>query len=198
MVVSLEHFPRLTPTEYLAWEEQQEFRHEYVNGEIYAMTGGTVNHGRIAANLIALFVPHLRGSGCQVLNSDVKVSVAESSDYVYPDVSVSCDERDRTATKFLSHPCLIIEVLSPTTEAYDRWHKFLLYRRSAALQDYVLVSTHAMKIDLYHRNERNRWEIVSYEAGDSIELSSINLTIPIEQIYEDIVFVPADVEMTRG
>jgi Uma2 family endonuclease len=191
MLASLEHFPRLTPTEYLAWEEQQEFRHEYVGGEIYAMTGGTVNHGKIAVNLTISLGNHLRGSGCQVLNSDVKVSIAESSDYVYPDVSVSCDERDRTAIKFLNHPCLIIEVLSPATEAYDRWNKFLLYRRSDALQEYVLVSTNEVKVDVYQKNERGRWEILSYEVGDLIDLQSINLTIPIEQIYEDIVFVPA-------
>jgi Uma2 family endonuclease len=184
MVAALEHFPRLTPTEYLEWEEQQECRYEYINGEIYAMTGGTVNHGRIAANLIALMVPHLRGSGCLVQTSDVKVAVAESNDYVYPDVSISCDAVDQTATKFISQPCLIVEVLSPSTEAYDRWNKFLLYRRSAALQDYVLVSTHEIKVDLYQRNERGRWEILSYEAGDSIEFRSLNLTLPIEQIYE--------------
>jgi Uma2 family endonuclease len=188
MVAALEHFPRLTPTEYLDWEEQQECRYEYVNGEVYAMTGGTVNHGKIAVNLTIALGTNLRGSKCQVLNSDVKVAVAESNHYLYPDVSVSCDERDQTATKFINHPCLIIEVLSPKTEAYDRWNKFLLYRRSDALQDYVLVSTHEVKVDLYQRNERGRWEILSYEAGDSIEFRSLNLTLPIEQIYENIIF----------
>jgi Uma2 family endonuclease len=188
MVALQAHFPQLTPAEYLAWEEQQEFRHEYVDGAVYAMTGGTINHGEIAANFINILKNHLRGSGCRVLTSDVKVQTLASNSYLYPDVSVTCDDRDPSATKFISHPCLIVEVLSPTTEAYDRGDKFALYRRSTSLQDYVLVSTNAMRVDLYQRNERGRWEILSYDAGDSIDLPSVNLIVPVAQVHEDIVF----------
>ncbi len=188
MVALQEHFPRFTPAEYLAWEEQQEFRHEYVDGEVYAMTGGTLNHSEIAGNFTSILKNHLQGSGCRVLNSDAKVQILESNSYLYPDVSVTCDERDRRATKFISYPCLIVEVLSPTTEAYDRGDKFALYRRSTTLQDYVLVGTQAMRVDLYQRNERGRWEILSYDAGDVIELPSVNLSVPVAQIYEDIIF----------
>ena len=188
MVALKEHFPQLTPAEYLAWEEQQEFRHEYADGEVYAMTGGTLNHSEIASNFTTILKNHLRGSGCKVFNSDAKVQILESNSYLYPDVSVTCDGRDRSATKFISHPCLIVEVLSPTTEAYDRGDKFALYRRSTTLQDYVLVSTNAMRVDLYQRNDRGRWEILSYDAGDSIDLPSVNLSVSVAQIYEDIVF----------
>jgi Uma2 family endonuclease len=153
-----EHFPQFTPTEYLAWEELQEFRHEYIDGKIYAMTGGIVNHGRIALNIGSILANHLRGSGCMVLNSDVKVQVsdANSTSYCYPDISVTCDERDRQADQFISHPCLIIEVLSPATEGYDRGGKFRKYRRSTTLQEYVLVSTVDICLDVYRRNERNK------------------------------------------
>jgi Uma2 family endonuclease len=192
MVAVREHSPKLTPAEYLDWEEKQELRYEYLNGEVYAMTGGTVNHGRIAANLIAMLIPHLRGGGCSVQTSDVKVQIAESNEYIYPDVSVTCDDRDRTATKFISHSCLIVEVLSPSTAAYDRRDKFNLYRRSDRLQDYVLVDTQKIEIDTYNKNDRGRWEIMTYVAGDSIELTSINLTFPIEQVFEGIIF---DVEL---
>jgi Uma2 family endonuclease len=188
MVALKEHFPHFSPAEYLAWEEQQEFRHEYVDGQIYAMTGGTLNHSAIAGNFYNILKNHLRGSGCKVFNSDAKLQILESNSYLYPDVSVTCDDRDRRATKFISHPCLIVEVLSPSTEAYDRGDKFSLYRRSTTLQDYVLVSTTTMRVDLYQRNERSRWEILSYDAGDEIELSSLNLSVPVAQIYEDIVF----------
>ncbi len=188
MVAVQEHFLKLTPAEYLDWEEKQELRYEYLNGEVYAMTGGTVNHGRIAANLIAMLIPHLRRGRCRVQTSDVKVQIAESNDYIYPDVSVTCDDRDKTATKFIAHPCLIVEVLSPGTAAYDRRDKFNLYRRSESLQDYVLVDTQKIEIDIYSKNDRGRWEIMSYVAGDSIELTSINLTFPIEQVFEDIIF----------
>jgi Uma2 family endonuclease len=188
MVALKEYFPQLTPTEYLDWEEQQEFRHEYVDGEVYAMTGGTLNHSSIAGNFHNILKNHLRGSGCRVFNSDAKVQISESNSYLYPDVSVTCDARDRNADKFISYPCLIVEVLSPITEAYDRGDKFSLYRRSTTLQDYVLVSTNKMRVDLYQRNERGRWEILSYDAGESIELPSVNLSVEIDRVYEDIVF----------
>ncbi len=188
MVAAYQNSPRFTPNEYFAWEEQQELRHEYLDGEVYAMTGGTVNHGQIAANLIILLGSHLHGGGYRVLTSDVKVGIQESNDYVYPDVSVTCNELDRAATKFISYPCLIIEVLSPSTEAYDRGGKFRLYRRSSNLRDYVLVNANKIEIDLYHKNDRDRWGISNYVAGDAIELESINLTFPIDRVFEGITF----------
>ncbi len=188
MTALLEHFPPFTPAEYLAWEEQQEFRHEYANGEIYAMTGGTLNHSEIAAKFMLGLGNHLQGSSCRLFTSDAKVQIVASNSFFYPDISVTCDERDRNASKFVSHPCLIIEVLSPSTEAYDRGDKFRLYRRSTDLQEYVLVSTDQICLDVYQRNERSRWELVSYGSGDLVELQSINLTFPIEQVYEGIIF----------
>jgi Uma2 family endonuclease len=188
MIAVRDDFPRFTPEEYFTWEEQQQIRHEYINGEVYAMTGGTLNHSEIALNFSLVLKSHLRSSGCRVLNSDARVNIHNSSDYVYPDISVSCDVRDKTATKFISHPCLIVEVLSPNTEAYDRGDKFAIYRRSPSLQDYVLVSSNKIAIDIYHKNDRDRWEIISYTAGDSVELECINLTFLIEDIFENIVF----------
>ncbi len=188
MIAVRDDFPKLTPEEYFDWEEQQQIRHEYIDGEVYAMTGGTLNHSEIASNLNFLLKSHLRKGGCRVFNSDARVNIHNSNDYVYPDASVSCDERDRSATKFLSHPCLIIEVLSASTEAYDRGDKFGLYRRSPSLQDYLLVSTNKIAIDIYHKNDQGRWEIISYAAGDLVELDCINLTLPIEEVFENIVF----------
>ncbi len=188
MVAARADFPRFTPAEYLEWEERQEFRHEYINGEVYAMTGGTLNHSEIAMNFGTILRNQLEDSGCRVFTSDAKVSIQNSSDYVYPDLSVTCDPRDRGATKFISHPCIIIEVLSPSTEAYDRGNKFNLYRRAASLQEYILVSTTEIAIDIYRKNERGRWEINNYRAGDPLELASINLTFPIEKIFKGIVF----------
>ncbi len=182
--------PRLTSTEYLAWEEQQKFRHEYVDGEIYDMTGGTVNHGKTAVNITVTLGNHLRDSECQVLNSDVKVQILESKSYFYPDISVTCDQRDCHVDQFISHPCLIVEVLSPSTEAYDRGKKFRKYLRSASLKEYVLVSTNEMCLDVYHLNERGKWELTTYGEGELVELKSVNLTVPIEQIYRNVVFAP--------
>ena len=181
-------FPKLTPEEYFVWEEKQLFRHEYLNGEVYAMSGGTQNHGRIASNIIFIVKGHLRGGGCQVGNSDCRVNILETKDYVYPDVSVTCDERDITAIQAIQYPCLIVEVLSPSTASYDRGDKFRLYRRKPSLQDYVLVDAEKIAIDLYRKNDRGNWEIFNYQSGDNIELRSIDLSFPIESVYEDIVF----------
>jgi Uma2 family endonuclease len=171
--------PRFTPEEYFAWEEQQPVRHEYIDGEVYAMTGGTINHSDIAGNFLSLFKSHMRGSGCKTLNSDARVNILESSHYVYPDVSVTCDERDKTTTQFITYPCLIVEVLSSSTESYDRGNKFKLYRRNSCLQEYVLVDRKA---------DGDTWRIIDFEPGDEVELTSINLTFPIERVYEDIEF----------
>jgi Uma2 family endonuclease len=188
MIALKDFFPKFTPEEYFAWEEQQLERHEYIDGEVYAMSGGTINHGSIAGNFLALLKPHLRGSGCKTLNSDCRVSIVGSTKYVYPDISVTCDDRDRTTTQYITYPCLIIEVLSPSTEAYDRGNKFKMYRRNPSLQEYVLVSADAIEIELFRKTETGDWRIINYQKGDAIELKSVNFICQIEQIYEDIVF----------
>ena len=188
MIAVKDKFLKLTPEEYFIWEEQQLLRHEYLKGEVYAMSGGTQNHGRIASNLIFILKGHLRGSGCQVGNSDCRVNIFETKDYVYPDVSVTCDERDRTAIQAIQYPCLIIEVLSASTANYDRGDKFRMYRRNPSLQDYVLVDVEKIAIDLYRKNDRGNWEIFNYQSGDNIDLQSIGLNFPIESVYEDIIF----------
>jgi Uma2 family endonuclease len=188
MVAIRENFPRFTPKEYFDWEEQQQIRHEYIDGEVYAMTGGTVNHSQISSNFNRLLGNHLRGSGCKTLNSDARVNIVGSTDYVYPDVSVTCDRRDLTTAQYITYPCLIAEVLSPSTEAYDRGDKFFMYRRSASLQDYVLISAHKIAIDIFHKDVGGKWDITNYRADDSIELRSIELTFPIAEIYEGITF----------
>jgi Uma2 family endonuclease len=190
MVAVKDSLPRFTTEEYFRWEEQQLEKHEYIGGEVYAMTGGTVNHSRIALKFGALLDNHLRGSACQAANSDCRVNIAESNDFTYPDVSVTCDDRDKNTTKYITYPCLLVEVLSPSTEAYDRGGKFRMYRQNPVLQDYVLVSSEKIEIDLYRKTETGSWEIINYQAGDTIELNSINLTFPIERVYEGINFTP--------
>jgi Uma2 family endonuclease len=188
MVALKEHFPSFTPEEYFAWEEQQLERHEYLDGEVYAMSGGTINHGDIALNFSVLLKTHLRGRGCKTLNSDCRVKVLGMNKYVYPDTSVTCDDRDKTTTQYITYPCLIIEVLSPGTEAYDRGNKFKMYRRNPNLQEYVLVSADMIEVELFRRTQADDWRIINYQAGDTVELTSVNLKFEIEQLYEDIIF----------
>jgi Uma2 family endonuclease len=186
MVAAREQLPKLTPAEYFAWEEQQEVKHEYFDGEVFAMSGGVPNHSKIAVNLTILIGNHLDDSGCQVFNSDARIKVENNNKFVYPDLSVSCDERDRGAEQFISYPCLIVEVLSASTEAYDRGNKFELYRRSSTLREYVLVSVDKIAIDLYRKDDKDRWQAIYYRDGDTVELESIDLTFPIERIYRGI------------
>jgi Uma2 family endonuclease len=177
-----------TPEEYFALEEQQLDKHELIDGHVYAMSGGTQNHSAIAINFLLLITPHLRGSKCSVFNSDLKVNILNTPNYTYPDLSVTCDDRDRENAIYITYPCLIVEVLPSSTEAYDRGKKFEKYRRNPNLIDYVLVSSEEVAIDIYRKNDAGEWMFLSYRSGDRVELKSIDLSLPIEQFYEEIVF----------
>ncbi|MGD1864353.1 MAG: Uma2 family endonuclease [Phormidesmis sp.] len=190
MIVAKENALQLTPEEYFAWEEKQLEKHEYIDGHVYAMSGGSKNHSLISVRFINLFFNHLNDSPCETGNSDLRVNIAQTSDYTYPDVSVTCDERDKTTTQYITYPCLIVEVLSDSTEAYDRGGKFRMYRNNPCLRDYLLVSSHRIEIDLYHKNDAGDWLLLSYEEGDTVELKSINLSFPIEQVYRNLVLTP--------
>lgn len=190
MIAARDKERHFTPEEYFVWEEKQLERHELIDGRVYAMSGGTKNHSAIAINFLLSIRPHLRGSNFRVFNSDLKVNILNTPDYTYPDISVTCDDRDRENVMYITYPCLIVEVLSDSTEAYDRGKKFEKYRRNPNLVDYVLVSSDEVAIDIYHKNDAGEWTIVSYREGARVELKSINLSLPIEQLYEEIVFDP--------
>lgn len=190
MVAAKENSPQLTPEEYFAWEEKQLEKHEYIGGQVYAMSGGSKNHSLIAVRLITAFANHLDGNGCETGNSDLRVNIAGTNDYTYPDVSVTCDERDQDTAQYITYPCLIVEVLSKSTEAYDRGGKFRMYRNNPVLQDYLLVSSTSIEIDLYQKQNTGDWIILNYQAGDVIELKSINLSFPVEQVYRGLELTP--------
>ncbi|MBS9389859.1 MAG: Uma2 family endonuclease [Dolichospermum sp. WA123] len=195
MIAAKENTPHFTPEEYFAWEEQQLEKHELINGKvyslgIYAMTGSSKNHSLVAARLITLFSNHLEGSGSDTATSDLRVNIVETNNYTYPDVSVTCDQRDKTTTQYITYPCLIVEVLSKSTEAYDRGGKFRMYQNNPVLKDYLLVSSTAMEIDLYHKNDAGQWMIINYGESDTIELKSINFSFPIEQVYRGLSLEP--------
>ncbi len=188
MIAAREIDRYFTPEEYFAWEEKQLEKHELIDGYVYTMSGGTRNHSDIAGNFLSIIKPHLRGSGCKTYNSDCRVNILNTSNYTYPDLSVTCDNRDREYELSIAYPCLIVEVLSKSTEAYDRGKKFEKYRRNPNLVDYVLVSSDEIAIDIYHKNDAGDWLFLSFRSGDRVELKSINLSLPIEQFYEEIVF----------
>jgi len=184
---------RLSPAAYLEWEAQQPIKYEYLHGEAYAMTGGTLAHNDIAVNLTTLLKNHLRGSGCKVRMADAKVGITAKGPFFYPDVLVTCNESDRAAKTLVQHPCLIIEVLSPGTEGYDRGEKFRQYRQLESLQEYVLVDAETMGVEIYRLNAAQKWELTPYfpetnGAGESliVDFTSVDFQCAIAAIYEDI------------
>ena len=190
MIATKANFPQLTPEEYFIWEEKQLEKHEYIDGEVYAMSGGSVNHGRIAIKFITIFDTHLENSGCIIGNSDININILKTNNYTYPDVSVTCDDRDKNTPNYFTYPCLIVEVLSVSTEAYDRGGKFRMYRNNPILQDYLLVSSTSIEMDLYHQKNNGEWVIINYQAGDTVELQSINFSFAIEQVYRGLILAP--------
>lgn len=175
----------LTPDEYLSFEEKSDIKHEYRQGEVYAMAGESNNHVLITVNVITLLRNHIRGKGCRVYASDTKVRIESINTYYYPDIAISCDERDRNLTQYISHPCLIIEVLSDSTEAFDRGDKFADYRQLESLKEYVLISQKNKRIDTLYKNEDNQWLLQSYQESDRLILNSVEFSCFVSEIYED-------------
>ena len=186
-VPKLEKTEKMTPQEYLDWEEKQPIKYEYLNGRVFARTGLTLPHNDISINVATTLKNHLRGKEYKVLMADVKLGVSEKGSFHYPDVMVTCDERDRRATKIIYHPCLTVEVLSPGTEAFDRGKKFKNYRRIDTLKEYVLIDAREMSVECLRINQNGVWEIYNYGEGDQITLTSVDLTFPIEILYEDVI-----------
>ena len=178
-------YPKMTVEEYLIWEPQQDVRYEYVNGEVFAMTGGTIPHNDIALNLYSALRPHLRPRGCRVNVSDVKVQLT-AGPYYYPDLVVSCHSQDLNSRKFIQHPKLIVEVLSPRTEAKDRGEKLAYYRTIPSLAEYVLIDSEKIAVECYRRGEGRLWLYYSYTAGEVINLESIEFEFLIDLLYEGV------------
>lgn len=170
---------------YLEWESGQELRHEYVNGRVFAMTSGTLSHSDLAINLLSILRAPVRAQGCRINIADVKVRIT-STLYRYPDLIVSCDERDRSALTALQFPQLIVEVLSPGTEALDRGKKFREYRSLTTLAEYVLISSTQISVEVYRRGEGRLWLYRAYQAGDHLKLESIGYELSVDQIYENV------------
>jgi Uma2 family endonuclease len=176
----------ITLEEYLAAEASSEIKHEYQDGYVYAMAGASDAHVTIAGNLFAIIRNHLRGGGCRVYMSDMRVNLATRKSYYYPDVMVTCNPLDRELTHYKQHPCLIIEVLSTSTEAFDRGDKFTDYQQIESLQEYVLVSQTRQRVDYFQRSSQGLWVLQSYYLGDILQLTSINCSIPVVGIFEDV------------
>lgn len=180
---------RLTATDYLQGEETAEYKHEYLDGEVWAMSGASDEHVTIAGNLFALLKHALKGTPCRAYISDMKVHVEKANAFFYPDIVVTCHPQDRDSRLFKQHPVFIAEVLSPSTEAFDRGQKFSTYRHLDSLQSYWLIDSRKMSIDCFERASAHEWLLHSHElAEENVSLPALDLAWNLAQLYEDVMF----------
>ncbi|MGQ9880775.1 MAG: Uma2 family endonuclease [Armatimonadota bacterium] len=182
----------LTEQEYLQQERQSQTKSEYLSGQIFALAGASASHNTITVNIAASLHPRLRGSRCRVWVSDMRVRIAEGNAYFYPDVVVVCgqpqflDEQQDT----LLNPTLVVEVLSPSTESFDRGEKSFHYRRIPSLKEYLLVARDRVHIERYVRQPDGQWVLTDYTQSDrAVPLESLGVELPIAQVYEGIELV---------
>lgn len=173
--------------DYLEGERISPIKHEYIRGQIYAMAGATKAHGIIALNLATGLRNKLRGSGCTTYMADIKVRIETADVYYYPDITVTCDRRDSIslAEDFIRYPRLVVEVLSPTTAAFDRGDKFADYRTIETLEEYVLINQERMSVECFRRNSEGFWVLYPYTKGEEIHLTSVDFQCSIGALYED-------------
>jgi Uma2 family endonuclease len=178
---------KFTIEEYLEYENASQEKHEYYQGEIFAMSGPKVPHNIIAVNLTTLLGQKLKGNPCRPFNSDQRIYIPQNTLFTYPDISIVCGEivtKDNDDWNILN-PSIIIEILSRATKNYDRGEKFTLYRDIPTLKEYILVDSESIRIETFRVNEAGHWELEEYKRPDEILLiKTIQLSIPLTDIYE--------------
>lgn len=177
--------PRMTLQAYLIWENAQVERHEFHDGEIFAMTGARRIHGRVVSNLSRRLSEALDGSPCQVFSEGMKVQVGDDT-ILYPDVFVTCDRADLATEQIFRAPMLVVEVLSPSTQSYDRSRKFAFYRRIPALQEYLLVDPDTRRVEAFRRNADDQWVLHDMSDGDVLEAASVGARITLSDVFDGI------------
>jgi Uma2 family endonuclease len=181
----------ITPEQYLEIDRKAEFKSEYINGEMFAMSGGSLAHSRIATAVMLELGLQLRHGSCEVLNSDMRVVVNLEGLYVYPDVTVFCGEPRLLDghNDALLNPTLIVEVLSPSTEAYDRGNKFEYYEEIESFREYVLVASESIGVEVRRLSPSGEWTLKIYRSlDDVVELQSIGCRLALKDIYEKVEF----------
>jgi Uma2 family endonuclease len=193
-MVALRDRVLMTVEEYFAWEETQQEKHEYWDGEVVPWNGGTIemagttrSHNRVALNFFKQLDDVLGSGPCEVYSSDLRVRVEPRRKYFYPDLVVTCDDRE-DEDLYVKYPCLIIEVLSPSTEAIDRGVKFAKYREILSLKEYVLVQVTQPGVEVYQRSDRGQWIYSTYGMDDRILLESVGVEIAVANLYRQVKF----------
>ena len=177
-----------TESEYLELERNADFKSEYYNGETFAMAGASLIHNKIVSNLIFLFNQFLKDKPCDVYPSDLRLQVEKSGLYTYPDITIVCGKAELLDNKFdtLKNPTVLIEVLSDSTEKYDRGQKFSFYREIPSLKEYILVSSKTMKIEKFKRLEDGNYLYIESNEHQPFPIDSIDMNLNLEDVYNKI------------
>lgn len=187
--MSAQPYPKMTPEEYREFERNSDQKHEYLDGEIYMMAGATPNHNLISSSVNFALYSQLRGKGCFLYSSDMRVKVEKTGLYTYPDMTIVCGkpEYEDTKPQTLLNPIMIIEILSPSTEKDDRGKKFQHYRNLQSLQEYVLISQNSYRIEKFAKRTNIEWLFSDTSDIDSvIELPSIDCTLRLSEVYAQV------------
>jgi Uma2 family endonuclease len=177
--------PRFTLESYLAWEDAQPQRHEFYRGEIFAMVGARRVHGTVVGNLVREFGNQLRGSPCRAFHEGMKVQVGDDT-VLYPDVFVTCDKADLVTDHIFKAPSVIVEVLSPSTQGYDRGWKFDQYRRIETLQDYMVIDPDTWRLEAFRRNAHGEWMLVDMNDAQVLDVPAFGLRVPFAEVFDGI------------
>jgi Uma2 family endonuclease len=176
----------MTATEFLAWDQHEPMRHEFVRGEVFAMAGAEERHVLVTLNIATALRAHLRGSPCRTLATDMKLRVEAANCFFYPDVMVTCSVTDAADPLIKREPVLVAEVLSPSTAAYDRGDKFAAYRLLPTLHEYLLIDPHTRRCDLYRKGADGLWVLHPFEPGQAVVLSSVGLTLEASALWDEV------------
>lgn len=178
---------KISAKEYLEGEKISPAKHEFVEGEVYAMAGASDNHNLLAGEIYAMLLNKLRTSPCQPFFGDIRVQVTKNV-YYYPDVLVSCEE-NAPDPYFRNQPILIVEITSPSTENIDRREKLLFYQHMPSVREYVVIDQHQMNVEVHRRQPNGGWITYYFnEMSDVVELASVELTIPLPELYRRVKF----------
>ena len=181
----------MSPEEYLEFESHSDIKHEYIDGEVYAMAGTGGVHNIISGNLYMSLRNSLQGSACRTYFADMKVKLGQGQKFFYPDLVITCDQRDEPTLSYVTFPTVIIEVLSESTEKFDRGKKFQYYRTIPSLQEYILVSSQEYLIECFRRTKNDLWTLQTYEGlGAIIRIESLAVDAPLSEIYATLSFDP--------
>ena len=181
----------ISQEEYLKTERTALDKHEYYQGEIFAMTGASLKHNRIFSNFFTDIGSKLKGKDCQPYGSDLRIHIPKNTLFTYPDISIFCEDPNLTDDKFdtATNPAVIIELLSKSTRNYDKGEKFTLYRDIASLKEYILIDTEKIYVEKHIRNADNSWQLTDYRSFEtSFEISTLNLSFLLKAIYEGVNF----------